>query len=291
MRFGINTLLWGAGTDQALFDRFPAIRADGYDGVELTLIWPQVAPVAAIRRNLEANQLTCTFCAVLPPAFSMVSEDAGTRQRTLAHLSACVRAAAEAGAKILAGPLYASPAYRPGRRRTEDEWKWAVESYQALGGVLEACGVTVALEAANRFETYFINIVADLVKLVDEIGHPNVGVVFDTFHANIEEKNIAEALRSVGGRLKHFHAGENDRGTPGGGHMDWPPVFQALAELRYDGWMTIEGFGSATGPLAAAVSVWRDLAPSTESVASDGVRFLKLLAAQGHHGIDASRPA
>jgi D-psicose/D-tagatose/L-ribulose 3-epimerase len=275
MKFGVNTFIWSAGIDRELLELLPSIRAHGFDGVELPLIRPNAVPVADVRRSLEANQLECTFCSVLPQGLSMISDDAGVRSNTRAHLEECVRVAAEAGARIIAGPLYSPVGFLPGRRRTEVEWSRAVECYQALGDTLRANEITIAVEALNRFETYFLNTAEDAARLAAVIGHPNVGVLFDTFHANIEEKDVAAGLRTVAPHLKHLHACENDRGTPGSGHTDWPGVFASLRELRYDGWVTIESFGFTLGDLSAAASIWRDLAPSAESIAFEGVRFLK----------------
>ncbi|HTX34051.1 MAG TPA: sugar phosphate isomerase/epimerase family protein [Bryobacteraceae bacterium] len=275
MKFGVNTFIWSAGIDGELLERFPAIRRAGFDGVELPMIRPERVPLAEVRRSLADNGLECTLCSVLPQELSAISDDAAVRQRTREHLAECVRVAAEAGARMVAGPLYSPVGYLPGRRRTEDEWQRAVECYQWLGETLESHDVTIAVEPLNRFETYFLNTAADAVRLAGEVGHPNVGVLFDTFHANIEEKDVAAALISVAGCLKHFHACENDRGTPGSGHVDWTGVFQALEKAGYSGWVTIESFGFALGELSAAASIWRDLAPTAESIAFDGVKFLK----------------
>lgn len=275
MKFGVNTLIWSAGVDDDLLGLFPSIRANGFDGVELLLIHPEQFPTAALRKALDESGLECNFCSVVPGGWSVVSDDAAVRQKTLAHLGDCVKATAEAGGKTIAGPLYSPVGYLPGRRRTEDEWKRAVEGYQSLGDTLASHGVTMAVEPLNRFETYFLNTAADAERLAAEVDHPNVGILFDTFHANIEEKDVAAALRTVAPHLKHVHACENDRGTPGSGHTDWPGVFRALKDLRYDGWVTIESFGFALGEISAAASIWRDLAPSAESIAFEGVEFLR----------------
>lgn len=275
MKFGVNTFIWSAGIDGELLDRFPAIRRAGFDGVELPMIRPERVPLGEVRRSLADHDLDCTFCSVLPRELSAISDDAAVRQKTREHLAECVRVAAEAGARMVAGPLYSPVGYLPGRRRTEDEWQRAVECYQWLGETLESHDVTIAVEPLNRFETYFLNTAADAVRFAGEVGHPNVGILFDTFHANIEEKDVAAALISVAGCLKHFHACENDRGTPGSGHVDWAGVFQAMEEAQYGGWVTIESFGFALGELSAAASIWRDLAPTAESIAFDGVKFLK----------------
>jgi D-psicose/D-tagatose/L-ribulose 3-epimerase len=150
-----------------------------------------------------------------------------------------------------------------------------VEGYQSVISTLEENHVTLAIEPLNRFETFFLNTAADAAALCDEVGHPNVGVLFDTFHANIEEKDIAAGYRTIGRHLRHVHACENDRGTPGSGHVEWDAVFQAWRELRYDGWLTIESFGFALGELSAAASIWRDIERTPESIAFDGVQFLR----------------
>jgi D-psicose/D-tagatose/L-ribulose 3-epimerase len=111
--------------------------------------------------------------------------------------------------------------------------------------------------------------------LCEAIDHPRVGILFDTFHANIEEKNLGLAFRKVAPHLKHVHTCENDRGIPGTGHVEWDDVFAALREVKYDRWLTIESFGFALGELSAAASIWRDIAPTPESIAFEGVKFLK----------------
>jgi D-psicose/D-tagatose/L-ribulose 3-epimerase len=113
------------------------------------------------------------------------------------------------------------------------------------------------------------------VRFCDEVGQPGIGILFDTFHANIEEKDVAQAIETAAPHLVHFHACENDRGAPGSGHVDWPNVFGTLKRIGYDGWVTIESFGFALGELSAAASIWRDLAPAPADIAYEGVRFLR----------------
>jgi D-psicose/D-tagatose/L-ribulose 3-epimerase len=150
-----------------------------------------------------------------------------------------------------------------------------VDCYQSIGPTLSEYGVTIALEPLNRFETYFLNTAADAVALCDAIGHPNVGILFDTFHANIEEKDVAAGVSHGGAAFEaRTHLRERPRHS-GHGHVDWPGVFQALRDIHYDGWLTIESFGFALGELSAAASIWRDIAPSPESIAFEGVKFLK----------------
>ena len=275
MKYGVNTFIWTASFTRENFPLLPEIKRHGFDGIEVSMFRPADFALDDIRQGIAENHLECTICSVIPQGLSVISDDPSVRQKTRVHLEDCIKTTAEVGAQIIAGPLYSPVGYLPGRRRTADEWKWAVECYQSLGPVLARHNVTVAIEPLNRFETYFLNTAADAVALCDQINHPNVGILFDTFHANIEEKNIGQAYRTVAPHLKHVHTCENDRGIPGSGHVEWKDVFQALRDIHYDGWLTIESFGFALGELSAAASIWRDIAPTPESIAFEGVKFLK----------------
>ncbi len=275
VKFGVNTFLWSDNFGSKEFDLLPTIRAHGFDGVEVSLIHPAQFEAQAIRRASAENGLACTVCSVLPSELSLISEDAGVRAKAQTHLEECVKLTAEAGAALIAGPLYSPIGYLPGRRRTREEWKRAVEAYQKLGPVLDNYSVELCIEPLNRFETFFLNTTADTVALCSEVNHARIGILWDTFHANIEEKSLAESVRMAAPYLKHVHTSENDRGTPGTGHVDWRGLITALRELEYTRWLTIESFGFSLGELCSAASIWRDLAESPAQIAWDGVRFLK----------------
>jgi len=275
MKYGVNTFIWSGTFDQANFGLLPIIKGAGFDGVEIPLFRPKDFQASSIRKAVEANGLECNACTVLVDGFSLISDSPDVRRRTRQHLGELVKVAAEAGVGIIAGPLFSPVGYLPGRRRTNDEWNWAVEGFQSLGDTLAAHQVTFAIEPLNRFETYFLNTAADAAKLAEQIDHPNIGILFDTFHANIEEKQIAAGYLTVGPHLKHVHTCENDRGIPGSGHVEWDQVFQALHSMNYDGWLTIEGFGFALKEVSAAAAIWRDIERTPESIAFEGVQFLK----------------
>jgi D-psicose/D-tagatose/L-ribulose 3-epimerase len=275
MKFGVNTFIWSATFDPSNFGLLPLIKDAGFDGVEVPLLRPAEFQASEIRTAVASHGLECTACTVLVDGLSLISPSADIRRRTRVHLEDIAKAAADAGIAMVAGPLYSPVGYLPGRRRTDDEWKWAVEGFQSVGDTLSANGVTFAVEPINRFETYFLNTAADAAMLAEQIGHPNIGILFDTFHANIEEKEIAAGYRTVGAHLKHVHTCENDRGIPGSGHVEWEQVFEALRDMKYDGWLTIEGFGFALKDLSAAAAIWRDIERTPESIAFEGVKFLK----------------
>jgi D-psicose/D-tagatose/L-ribulose 3-epimerase len=275
MKFGVNTFIWSGTFDQSNFGLLPIIKEAGFDGVEVPLFRPQDFQASSIRKAVEAHGLECNACTVLVDGFSLISDSPDVRRKTRRHLEDLVKVAAEAGVRIVAGPLFSPVGYLPGRRRTSDEWNWAVEGFQSLGDTLAAHQVTFAIEPLNRFETYFLNTAADAAKLAEQIGHPNIGILFDTFHANIEEKEIAAGYLTVGPHLKHVHTCENDRGIPGSGHVEWDQVFHALRSMNYDNWLTIEGFGFAIKDVSAAAAIWRDIERTPESIAFEGVKFLK----------------
>jgi D-psicose/D-tagatose/L-ribulose 3-epimerase len=275
MKFGVNTMIWSGQYDQSVRDLLPRIKQAGFDGIEFPLFRLEGFDAAAVRRDLAANGLEATVASAFLKGVSPVSEKASERAIALQHLKDLIRTSADAGAKVFAGPMYSPVGYLPGRRRTAGEWKRAVEGLQSIGDTLTTNGVTLAIEPLNRFETYFLNTAVDAVRLCDEVNHPNIGILFDTFHANIEEKNVAAGIRTVGRHLRHVHTCEHDRGTPGSGHTDWKGVFQALKDVGYDGWLTIESFGFNIGDISAAAAIWRDIEKTPDSIAFDGLRFLR----------------
>lgn len=275
MKFGANTFIWGAEFGPDDFHRLPGIRSAGFDGIEMPILDPAAFQATVVGRELDRLGLGRTTVTALPRGSSLASSDPAARGAALRHMEACIAAANATGATLLSGPFYTPVGQFTGVRRTADEWKWVVDSWQRLGPVARAAGVEIGLEPLNRFETYFVNTVSDAVALCEEIADPAVGILFDTFHANIEEKDVSDALRAAAPHLKHIHACENDRGTPGSGHVDWTGFFPALRDIGYDRWLTIESFGFALGDMSAAAAIWRDLARTPDAIAFDGVAFLR----------------
>jgi len=175
----------------------------------------------------------------------------------------------------LCGPFYQPLGVFTGAGPTEEEKKRAAEVHKKAADVAAAGKVALAVEFLNRFECYFINTMADAAAYVKRVNHPNVGVLYDTFHANIEEQDPVGAIKKHIGVINHVHISENDRGTPGKGHIDWVGTFKALRSGGYDKWLVIEAFGRALPDLAAATRVWRDFFPSRESVYTEGVKFVR----------------
>ena len=275
MKLGVSAFAWTAEFDRQHFNLIPEVAAMGFEGFELPMFDPAELAVDEIRRAFEANALECTVCAILPEGINPISPDAAVRRKSVEHLKICVKTAAEMGANLLGGPLYAPIGYLPEHRPNKDEWLWAVETFQALGEVLDAHQTTLSIEPVNRSETFFLRTAQEAKALCEAVGHPRIGVTIDTFHANIEEKNIADACHSLGDRLTHLHASENDRGLLGQGHVDFPGIVAALKQNRYDGYLMIEGFGYSPTEKVGPGVLWADMNVSPEDMAIKGAKYLR----------------
>jgi D-psicose/D-tagatose/L-ribulose 3-epimerase len=167
-----------------------------------------------------------------------------------------------------------------GKGATDDEWKRSVDHLRRVAEYASGARVVLAEEVVNRFEIYHLNILDQGIRFVDEVGHPNCRIHLDTFHAHIEEKDTAAAIRRAGSRIAHVHISENDRGVPGTGSVAWDANFDALRDIGYDGWLTVEAFGNFLPNLAAATKIWRPLFASEEQLATEALAFLRHHTAQ-----------
>ncbi len=277
MKLGVSAFAWTAKFEQTHLRLIPLVKQMGFSGFEIAMFDPADLAIADIRRAFEASDLECTICAILPPGINPISPDAATRKKSIQHLVRCVETAAALGARLLGGPLYAPIGYLPEHRPTRDEWAWAVEAFQSIGDVLDSCRLTLSIEPVNRSETFFLRTAKEAASLCLAVGHTRVGVTIDTFHANIEERNIADAVSALGGHLKHLHASENDRGLLGKGHVDFPAIITALRKNGYDGYLMVEGFGFSPQETSGPGVLWADTSVSPEDLALHGAEFLTKL--------------
>lgn len=275
MKTGMNLLLWTAVPTEEHIPICRQIKQWGFDGVELPMFDPNASPWKALAKALDDLGLGRTGTVVVPPTASSVSPDPKVRAAAVDFLKKIIDAAKVVGVETLAGPMYSPVGELPGRPRTADEWKWSVETLRPVAQHAKAAGVALAVEPLNRFETYFLNTTADTAKFVDEVGVDGCGILYDTFHANIEEKGIPTAIRAGGKRINHVHISENDRSTPGEGHVHWKESFAAIKQIGYDNWCVIEAFGQALPELAGATKIWRSMFPNAEHLATKGLKFTR----------------
>lgn len=277
MIFGIHSLLFRetfVESDLPLLDKCKAL---GFDAVEIIPFDPDHFPA---RKAMEAAAnlgLTLNMGYGMPVEYNVISPDPMVRQRGLDFSKKLVDLAADCGARVFGGMIYCGWGYLTGRMRTADEWKWGVENYRKVSeyAAQVAPGMILGIEPVNRFESHFINVAADAVSFIRDIGMPNVKVHLDTFHMIREEDDIAAAVLSTGADLGYVHACENQRGIPGRGLVPWTQFFDALHTIGYEGCITIESFNPDIESVAKLCCIWRKLADSPEQLATDGLSFLK----------------
>ncbi|MFO0807869.1 MAG: sugar phosphate isomerase/epimerase family protein [Gemmataceae bacterium] len=274
MKFGFNLLLWSTNIESQHFPILKKLKAAGYDGVELPLFGGDAAHYKTVRKALDDNGLKCSAVTVVPPEANPISPDAAVRAKAVDRIKWAIDMVAICGGDVLCGPFHSPLAVFSGTGPTADEKGRAADVLRKAAEHAASQHVTLTIEYLNRFECYFLTTAADTAALVKAVNHPSFRGMYDTFHANIEEKAAAPAIATVAPILRHVHISENDRGTPGTGHVAWAETFKALKAAKYDGWLTIEAFGRALPDLAAATKIWRDLFPPDEPW-QKGIGFMK----------------
>ncbi len=277
MKLGISAFAWTRSFGMKHLSWLPKVREYGFEGLEIPMFRPRDLPVAPLRMAFESNEMDCTVCVILPSGVNPIDADSDVRRRALAHLVECVEVAAELGARLLGGPVYAPIGYAVERRSTEEEWKRAIEMLQRLGEKLDENRMRLAVEPVNRSETSLLRTTEEARRLCAEIGNPAIGVTVDTFHANIEEKCIASSIERLGPMLSHLHLSENDRGVPGSGHVPFPEIVATLRKMEYEGYGVIEGFGYAADEPDSPGALLADYAVSPEDIALRGLQYIRSL--------------
>jgi len=275
MKIGINLALW---TDTLHEDRLPLLdqcQKIGYDMVELPAFDTDLKIAKMWGRRLDELGLERSAGCAFGPDHNMISPDPQVRRRGIDAGKATIDFTAAIGSKILIGHLPSALGIFTGQGPTAQEWKWAIEAMQELSEHADRLDVTLGLEAVNRFECYLFNCMADTLRFVKDVNHKRCQRMYDTFHANIEEKNVTAAIRSVKGHLVHVHISECDRSTPGKGGIRWQETFDALYEIGYDGYLVCEAFGAALPKLAAATKIWRNMFENADQLAQDAYDFMR----------------
>jgi D-psicose/D-tagatose/L-ribulose 3-epimerase len=274
MKYGMNLLLWSGEVNDALFPVIEQLKKIGYDGVELP-IFNLDLDYAAIGRRLDDLGLERTAVTIRSEADNPISPDPAIRKKGIDANKRTLDLCAAAGVQTLCGPYHSALGFFSGAGRTGEEWAWGVESMRATAEHAGQVGVKLAVECLNRFECYFLNCHADAAAFVREVNHPACGMMYDTFHSNIEEKNLRKALRAGGDKLFHIHISENDRSTPGEGGVRWGRTFETIKDIGYDGWLVIEAFGLALPEIAAATKIWRRMYTDEITLATEGLQFMR----------------
>ncbi len=279
MKIGMNMLLWTGHVTAEHLPHMAAIKATGFDGVEIPVFDPsEVAHFAALGAMLDDLGLERTAVALIPDeAHNPLTGDPAAAGRALDHLKRVAECCAAMGATHLVGPFYQPLGVFTGEKPTGAELDRCAALHRDFAPFARGAGLTLALEPLNRFEAYLINTIEQGINYCELLGEDGFGILYDTFHQHIEEKDPLAALDDVLASpfLNHVHISENDRGTPGAGHAKIRETIARLKASDYDGWLTIEAFGRAVPELAAATKVWRDLFADPADVYRGGYAYIR----------------
>lgn len=274
MKIGMNMFLWTTHVGHQHEALLRDIKATGFDGVEVPVFEGDVNHYKDLAGMLDDIGLDRTAVSAMgDPAMNLIGE-ATARAKGVDYMRATLDKAHALGATLICGPLHSTLGHFSGEGPTAQEFASSVSSQRLIGDHAADLGITVTLEALNRFECYLVNTMDGLAAHLREIGHPNIRAMYDTFHVNIEETDPIDALTRNADIVAHIHISENDRGVPGRGNIPWHETYAAIRTIGYDGWLTIESFGRGLPDLAAATKVWRDFAESPEAVYREGYKHI-----------------
>lgn len=279
MKFGVSTWLWTSPFTTETIALFPRIKRMGFDFVEIPIEDPALIDGPTVRRALEDHRLTCVGCGAFGPTRDLTHDDPKVHAVCFDYITRSLDLCQQLGTDVFGGPMYSAVGKRrllpPDQRRTE--WERAVANLRRASELAAARQVRLAIEPLNRFETDLVNTAADVTRMVDEIGHPSAGVMMDSYHMNLEERDNEQALRTVGHRIVHVQVSDNYRGCPGKGQVRWDAFKRGIDASGYKGGIAIESFTPEIKELAGAVCFWRPMEPSQDGFATDGLAFLKKL--------------
>jgi D-psicose/D-tagatose/L-ribulose 3-epimerase len=275
MKIGMCMFLWTTHVTEEHEALLRDIKATGFDGVEIPIFEGEPEHYRRLGELLDRIGLDRTAVSAMgDPAQNLIG-DTAERHAGIAYMRHVIDCTAALGADRLSGPVHSTLGRFSGQGPTREELDRSVASQRAIGDHAARRGVTIGLEALNRFECYLLNTMAQLHDHLSEIAHPHIRAMYDTFHCNIEEADPIEAFTRHRGDIVHVHLSENDRGVPGRGNIPWAETFRAIRASGYDDWLTIEAFGRGLPALAAATKVWRDFAESPRAVYRDGYTHIR----------------
>lgn len=277
MKFGVSTFVWVSPFMTSSFDLIYKIKEMGYDIIEVAVEDKDLIDWAKLKKITTEIGLSVTISGAFGADRDISSDDADIRANGLTYITDCIKIASEMGSPIFGGPVYS--AVGKTRLVSADKKKmerdWCIENLLKAADVAEEYDIVIGVEPLNRFESDMVNTADQAISLIKEVNNKHVKIQLDTFHCNIEEKNIPATIRKVGQDLCHVQGNEADRGTPGTGHLDWQGINAALTEIGYTGAIVIETFGAPSKELARAASIWRPLANSADELATEGLAFYK----------------
>jgi D-psicose/D-tagatose/L-ribulose 3-epimerase len=274
IKVGFNVLAWTADVSDKVFPIADRLRQIGYDGAECFIGSPDDAAYRRFGDHAHGIGMETTAVTVMGVDTNPVDSSAVVRAKSLERIKWAIDRTHDMRAHVLCGPIHSAHAVFSRLPPQEKEYGWCSEILHEAGDYAAQADVTIALEALNRFECYLCNTMDQLIYLVSKTKHPRVKAMYDTHHSNIEEKKISVALDTIAPVLHHVHISENDRGTPGDGHVLWEETYATLAKNKYQGWLTIEAFSRNDPDFANAINVWREYSNPWD-IAEKGYAFIR----------------
>ncbi|MEN6381956.1 MAG: sugar phosphate isomerase/epimerase [Rectinema sp.] len=277
-KIGINLWNWVPAFSDENLQLIEHVASLGFDVIEIGMMalpfdYKRVGELA------RSCGVAIDLCGAFTQGRDISNFDPSVRESTKAYFRACFDAAEQMGARLFVGPVYAggSKAHLLGPDERQMEWDLAVQGLKELCAEAFGRGIVIGLEPINRYRTSVVNTVEEALRMVADVDSPALGILYDTFQANIEESDPPRALARAckEQKLVHFHASENHRGPPGSGYIDWKPLFSELAWANYQGHITIETF--APGGMDAP---WNQYVVDPDLRATQGLRFLSDLIAE-----------
>lgn len=278
MKIGMNLLLYTTDPDESIFPTVEKLKGMGYDGMEWPILGTDRKTAEKIRAFNEKHKMPSSAVYAFGPGTNPISMEASERAAALTTIKDRIEVCAALGSPLLCGPIVQTLGHFTGVGPTQQEWKYCVEYLKQAGDHAAKNNVTLVVEYLNRFEIYLLNTAVDAARMCDDVNHPNVKTMVDSFHGNIEEKSLYDAVLAAKRHLKHIHVSENDRGVPGSSKsIQWDDYFRGIKDAGYDGWLMIESFGTALPALAAAAKIWRPLFKDADEVGREGIAFIKAM--------------
>lgn len=278
IKYGVSTWLWTSPfTTESAEELFPKISQMGFDVVEIAVEDPSLIDVKKLKKALDLYGLKASICGAFGPSRDLTHTDTSVQDNCLSYIESCLDICVALGASFFGGPMYSAVGKArmiPAEQR-KAEWNLAVKNLRKVCLMAEARNLKIALEPLNRFESDLVNTAEDVLRMVNDIDHPAAQIMLDGFHISIEEKDVEQAIITVGDKLIHLQVSENYRGTPGTGQTPWHAYRKGLEAIQYKGTVTIESFTPNNKELAGAVCFWHPMAESQDGFASEGLRFLK----------------
>lgn len=277
--FGVSTWLWASPFTTETTSLFPKIKSMGYDAVEIPVEDPEKIDAQKVSAALRQHGLQAVVCGAFGPGRDLTHDDPAVHQQCLTYITQCLDLCNAWDAAFFAGPMYSAvgKARMVPPEQRKQEWERAVTNIGKVCRLAQERGLAIALEPLNRFESDLVNTAEDVMRLIADVNHPAAKVLLDGFHMAIEERDLEQAVTTAGDKLIHVQVSENYRGTPGTGQTPWHALKKGLEKVGYRGVVSIESFTPEIKTLAGAVCIWKNLAPSQDGFAADGITFLKKL--------------